>query len=189
MRRPFRFFILTACICVSLQAAQVTNDTVRAINLMARAGQLQTVHSKETFLELLKIIQEKNPEVSYAAIESIEKRADIPFADLLIQGVAKMQPDMKWSGYRALGKYPTKPVLDWLSDQYFSDIEAGRNKELWYSKNAFYLAQSIEQIFRKLSPKTKIEMREGDEYSAFDAFAKVLRRKLSEIPPSPSKGK
>lgn len=152
-------------------ALNSTNGAVR----FRLAEKLSLYHSEATFSALLKLLTDKNVDISYAAAESIEARKDNAFDRQLIATIETLPRNNRWPSYRAAKNYSTQGMLIFLQQRLDEEIEFQHKRNAFDSENCFYLAQSLEQIARNLQMPVKLAAPEGDSLVAYEAFAKQFK--------------
>lgn len=138
------------------------------------AERLANDHSKDTFTILLKLLNDKDDNISYAAAESIEGRKDTAFAVDLIAAIKGLPRDKIWPAYWAAKTYPTLAMLRFLQQRLDEEIQFQRHRATFYNQNYFYLAQSLGQIASCLKIHLNVSVPDGDDLSSYERFAKAL---------------
>lgn len=180
------FVIVTACHCSgqtnrpSAKLLAQAHRDLRSPNGEVRlrlAEQLASDHGEATFAVLVKLLGDKSVDVSYAAAESIEARADKSFDEQFITGIRALARENQWPAYRAAKNYPTRRMLAFLQDRLTDEIQFQRRRHFFDSRNCFYLSNSLLRIAETLKLKGfNMNPPEGSELGVYESFAKKFSR-------------
>ncbi len=144
------------------------------------AKKLNAEHSLDTFKILLKLLNDKNLDVSYAAAEAIEIRRDKEYDKEFIDAFKHISGENCWPAYRATKNYPTKPMMDFLFGCLKKEIQFYQNKENFDERNCFYISSSLEQIGQTLLKLPEIKVPEGDGLKAYEKFFIEFQKQFSK---------
>lgn len=118
-----------------------------------KASALADEEDRESFHELLQLLLDEHPDVSYAAAEAIEKRSQVEYLDAFINTIRKMPIDRRWYAYRALRSYPSRASLVFLASSMKEEFERISPNEGFDSRNCYYINQSIQSIVQGIEAK------------------------------------
>ena len=147
-----------------------TNGAVR-FNI---AEKLAQYHNKETFIALLKLLKDKNEDISYAAANSIEMRRDKKYDSDLIAGIKALPRDNRWPAYWAAASYPTPKMLKFFRECINEEVKFQSHKRLVNCDNCFYLAKGLVQIAHNIGVEIKLTPPVGEDLKDYRQFAKGL---------------
>jgi hypothetical protein len=147
-----------------------TNGAVR-FNI---AEKLAQYHNKETFIALLKLLKDKNEDISYAAANSIEMRRDKKYDSDLIDAIKALPRDNRWPAYWAAASYPTPNMFKFFRECINEEVRFQSRKKLVNCDNCFYLAKGLIQIAHNIGVEIKLTPPVGEDLKDYQQFAKGL---------------
>lgn len=151
-------------LATNLPPAQLEKDlmsTNAAVRFLL-AEKLAQDHTKVTFMTLLKLLNDTNIDISYAAAQSIEARKDKAFDDELIAAIKTLSRDNRWPAYSAAKSYPTPHMLNYLWNCLEEEINFQRQRKIFDNSNCFYISKSLEQIAHSLGKNVKVLAPDND---------------------------
>lgn len=141
-----------------------------------QAHLLATEASADSFAILLRLLTDPHDDVSYAAAEAIEARADKRFSTQLADVIAHLPYEKRWPAYRVAKVYPTKLMLMFLIECLALEMERQKEHTGFDNRNSYYLAGSIESIVEELmAGKTAMPKRSGESREAYARFLVEIR--------------
>ncbi len=190
MRARFFVFVLLTLHTYSSRLLALTNQVTETppqvmenkdwLSRYNLAVQLGSDHGERTFLMLLRLLVDKNEDVSYAAAEAIESRGDIDFDAKLIQTISSLPRERRWYAYRAEAKYPTRQTIKFLLTCLEDESRFYHCNGHFDDRNSFYIANSLLRLLQKV---LKIDVKSPAERTqeSYDTFLQQVKTRVSVL--------
>jgi hypothetical protein len=134
------------------------------------AKSLDEQRTLQSFRTLLKLLTDSDSGVSYAAAEALEKRGDVAFASEFMATIPALRNDARWPAYRALRRYPTISVFQFLLSCLNDELSFYRAIPPFDERNCFYMTESLKQIAGDLWKSAELPSPEPYSVASYDQF-------------------
>jgi hypothetical protein len=179
------------CNCKTFAQPRTNNFSIKNLerdmqssNWNVRSGVAEKLgrdHQLIAFQLLLKLLQDTNDDVSYAAAEAIELRGDQEFDEYLIGTIKDLPRDDRWFAYDACKNYTTKRMMDFLFGSLQEEIQFYKGKRLFDERNNFYICTSLKKIAQALTNNDQFNTLDVDDNKlpSYEKFAGEFSKLVS----------